>query len=80
MADERCICGCEDDVVEPGWTFDDGSRWELGDTMAGGAHPDSKNINGETVPGFITLRIVSANGDEQEHRYVLAPPVTTPEG
>ena len=63
--------------VEPGaareatWEFDDGSRWELGDSMAGGAHPDSKIVNGETVPGFISLRIVSANGDEQEHRYAL---------
>ena len=55
------------------WEFDDGSRWELGDTMAGGAHKDSMVMNGEMVPGFITMRIISSNGDEQEHRYALAP-------
>jgi len=60
-------------VEEGAWEFDDGSRWEFGDTMAGGAHADSKVINDEMVPGFITLRIVSANGDEQQHRYTLAP-------
>ncbi|KKN88136.1 hypothetical protein LCGC14_0252080 [marine sediment metagenome] len=53
------------------WEFDDGSRWELGDSMAGGAHADSRTINGQMVPGFITMRIVSADGEEQEHMYVL---------
>ena len=53
------------------WEFDDGSRWELGNSMAGGAHADSRTINGQMVPGFITMRIVSANGKEQEHMYVL---------
>ncbi len=56
---------------ERAWEFDDGSRWELGDSMAGGAHADSRTINGQMVPGFITMRIVSADGEEQEHMYIL---------
>ncbi len=60
------------------WEFDDGSRWELGDSMAGGSHEDSENINGQMVPGFITLRIVSAGGDEQQHTYNLAPTTEAP--
>jgi len=53
------------------WEFDDGSRFELGDNMAGGAHPSSIIVNDQFVPGFITLRIISSDGDEQEYKYVL---------
>jgi hypothetical protein len=59
-------CGCI--------TWDDGSRWELGPESAGGAHAGSRIVNGEMVPGYITLRILSADGREQCHRYDFAQP------
>lgn len=72
-ADVASGVGSSEPPPERYWEFDDGSRWELGDSMAGGAHKDSRVVNGKMVPGFITLRIISADGDEQEHRYALAP-------
>ncbi len=58
--------------------FDDGTVWELGDSFAGGAHFESRRVNGQHVPGFITLRIIPAGGripeagPPQEYRYHLS--------
>lgn len=53
--------------------FDDGTRWGLGDTFAGGADPKSRREHGQLIPGFITLRITSAGGSFMFWRYDLAP-------